>query len=104
MTVPTSLRAAVSVGRRIKERRSELAISQDDLAHLTQINVSNIGKIERGQGNPRLDSLVRIAVALEISVSNLTQYVTKNDVPHVENQLTVRQLKEARRQARDGKS
>jgi transcriptional regulator with XRE-family HTH domain len=44
--------AARILGERIRERRIALACSQEEIAHLAGMNVSNYGKIERGLGNP----------------------------------------------------
>ena len=89
--------AALSVGRRIKELRHELAISQNDLAQLAQIDLKNVGKYERGQANARLDTLLRLAVALDTTVPDLTRYVTNADLPEVHRQITVQDLREARK-------
>ena len=57
-----------SLGNRIKERRNELGLSLRDLAAKTELTASFISQVERGQTNPSLDSLRRIAEALQVSV------------------------------------
>ena len=57
MLVPT-------LGEAIKKRRKELGITQPHLAELAQVSTNTIYKIERGQGNPSLDVLHKIAEVL----------------------------------------
>ncbi|MFT3816490.1 MAG: helix-turn-helix transcriptional regulator [Rubrivivax sp.] len=54
--------------RRVREARS---ISQERLALLAEVDRSYVGRIERGDNNPALLTLVRLAGALEISVATL---------------------------------
>jgi transcriptional regulator with XRE-family HTH domain len=56
--------ASIVFGSRVRDRRLELELSQETVAKLAQMNVSNYGKVERGLGNPTLLTLVRIAVVL----------------------------------------
>ncbi|MEM6398310.1 MAG: helix-turn-helix domain-containing protein [Bacteroidota bacterium] len=59
-----------SIGRDIKSRRSDLRITQPQLAKIAEVSVNTIYKIERGQGNPRLSSLVKLldVLGLELGV------------------------------------
>lgn len=96
MEFPVSRLPARAVGVRIRELRTALGISQQDLAELAAIHASNLGKIERGEANPNLDTLARIATALESSVSELTRYVTSEHVAPVDRRITVSDLIQAR--------
>lgn len=51
-------------GQIIKIRRKELNITQPHLAELAQISVNTLYKLERGQGNPSLDVLNKLAEVL----------------------------------------
>jgi transcriptional regulator with XRE-family HTH domain len=55
-------------GLRIKERRKEMGLSLRDLAAKTELTAAFISQVERGQTNPSLDSLRRIAEALQVSL------------------------------------
>lgn len=88
--------AAIEVGARIREVRHVAGISQMDLAELATMHFSNIGKIERGQANPSLTTLARIATALDTTVAELTRGVTAQHVPKRERLVTVRDLLRAR--------
>ncbi len=55
-------------GLRIKERRKEMGLSLRDLASKTELTAAFISQVERGQTNPSIDSLRRIAEALQVSL------------------------------------
>ena len=54
----------LSIGFAIKARRKALKIRQPDLAELAKISINTLYKLERGQGNPTLDVLEKIAAVL----------------------------------------
>jgi DNA-binding XRE family transcriptional regulator len=57
-----------SIGSRIKQRRTEIGLSLRELAGKTNLTASFISQVERCQVNPSIDSLRRIAEALDVSV------------------------------------
>ena len=59
------------LGQAIRARRLELALSQETLAHLSGIDRSHMGKIERGERNVTLLNIERVAGALEVAPSHL---------------------------------
>ena len=63
------------LGRRIKTLRKELDLTQEDLAFEVGVNRSYMGFIERGERNPSLAMLNKIAKALCVSLSVLFQSV-----------------------------
>lgn len=56
---------------RIKERRVELGMSQEQLARQARIGHSTISEIEAGKHNPTVDVALKIARALEKTVEEL---------------------------------
>lgn len=67
-----SLRAAqLRVGRYVQRLRRERGLTQEGLAELTGGNWRHIGLVERGDGNPRLGTLLEIAHALDVEVTDL---------------------------------
>jgi transcriptional regulator with XRE-family HTH domain len=52
------------LGEAIKDRRNELSITQPHLAELAGISVNTLYKLERGQSNPSLVVLNKIADVL----------------------------------------
>jgi transcriptional regulator with XRE-family HTH domain len=61
----------LALGDAIRARRSELGLSQEQLAHAADVDRTYVGGIERGERNPALQNLLRIAAALEIELSEL---------------------------------
>ncbi len=60
-----------SIGKRIRQYREAKYMRQDDLAEKTNLSVTYIGMIERGERLPRLDKFIEIANALEVSADLL---------------------------------
>ncbi len=52
------------VGAAIKNRRHELGITQPHLAELAEVSTNTLYKLERGQGNPSLHVLTKLATVL----------------------------------------
>src|ERR1700709_268787 len=52
------------LGERVRASRLRIGISQEDLGELADMHFSNVGKIERGQSNPNLGTIVALAGAL----------------------------------------
>lgn len=92
--------AATEIGRRIRAARQELGVSLEDLGELSEINWTTIGKIERGVSSPTVESLVRIATALEIDAGALLSGITSDDYGSRLHQLTARDFIRARTQHR----
>jgi len=62
------------LSKNLKKLREKKGLSQDRLAKLADIANNTIIKIEQGKNiNPRLDTLKRIAKALDVSVDDLIQ-------------------------------
>ena len=82
--------AARILGERVRDLRQKLAVSQDDVANLAGINVSNYGKIERGLSNPTFHTVVRIAVVLGVDPSVLVQGLGAQSLPEHTTTFTAR--------------
>lgn len=52
------------LGLLIKERRKILKIRQEDLAEISDVALRTIVLVERGEGNPSLETLLKIAEVL----------------------------------------
>jgi transcriptional regulator with XRE-family HTH domain len=59
------------LGERIRERRKELNLTAKDFAQLAGVSPALISQIERGNTDPSLDSLRRIARALNVPLFDL---------------------------------
>lgn len=49
------------LGEAVRARRLELDVSQEKLAELVNVHRNYVGKVERGEQNITIDSLVRFA-------------------------------------------
>jgi two-component system response regulator len=61
------------LGMAIKAHRASLGISQEELAYRAGLHRTYVSDLERGVRNPSVDSIGKIAHALEVSVSSLFQ-------------------------------
>jgi y4mF family transcriptional regulator len=59
---------AKHLGETIKARRKEVGITQPHLAELADISTNTLYKLERGQGNPSLDVLYKLAEVLGLEL------------------------------------
>lgn len=59
-------------GNRVREERLELGISQEELAARAGLHRTYIGMIERGEKNITLINIEKIAKALGLTISELT--------------------------------
>ena|ERR1700712_5731627 len=89
--------AARIVGERVRDARLKFALSQDDIANLAGMNVSNYGKIERGLSNPTLHTIVRIAAVLGVDPGSLVSGVGEGSLPDSRTPFTAREFVRERR-------
>jgi transcriptional regulator with XRE-family HTH domain len=61
----------VVFGRRVRELRKARGFSQEELAHRAGLHYTYVGGIERGERNPALINIGRIATALKVSLAEL---------------------------------
>ncbi len=59
------------LGRKIRQRRKEKKYTLEQLAEKLDVSTTFIGQIERAKGIPSLETLVKIANALEASTDSL---------------------------------
>ncbi|TAK77159.1 MAG: XRE family transcriptional regulator [Aquabacterium sp.] len=63
--------ALIALGDAIRRVRLERGVSQEELAHQSEIDRSYMSSIERGQQNPGIVSILRIAQALDTTLTEL---------------------------------
>lgn len=61
------------VGANVRRLRVERKLTQEQLAHDADIDLTYLGGIERGRRNPSVDVLGRIAVALGVGPATLLE-------------------------------
>ena len=68
------------LGQRIKKERLKLNLTQAQLAEAVDISDTYVGQIERGERSPTLDTLIRLANRLGVTIDYLLQdYVEATD-------------------------
>ena len=60
-----------AIGSKIRELREAASLTQEDLAHEANISTSTLSRIERGNYQPRMDTLGKLAQALKVPVAEL---------------------------------
>jgi len=61
-------------GLRIKELRIEKDLTQEQFAELSGLHKNYIGMVERGERNPSLKNIEVIALAFNISISEMMKF------------------------------
>lgn len=60
-----------ALGKRIRNYRTAMGLSQEKLAELSGCHPTYIGQLERGEKNATLESIEKISRALHVSLSKL---------------------------------
>ncbi|MEJ9151578.1 MULTISPECIES: helix-turn-helix transcriptional regulator [Bacillus] len=66
------------IGERIRTFRKEKGLSQEELADIANLHATYIGQLERGEKNATLESIEKVARALEISLEDLFRSIHPN--------------------------
>lgn len=76
-----------AIGKKIRERRKALGITQEAVANALDVNPSHISNIECGRANPSLTILVCIANILNCSVDFFIsqEYTFSSDADHADS-------------------
>ena len=67
---------AKTIGQRVRNYRIEKGLSQEKLAELSGCHPTYIGQVERGEKNATLESIEKIASAMNVSLAqrNVTSW------------------------------
>jgi transcriptional regulator with XRE-family HTH domain len=60
------------LGERLRALRKQRGLSQERLGHRSDLSGKFIGEVERGEKSISIDSLYRVAVALDVPLTTLT--------------------------------
>lgn len=66
-----------ALGDAIRQLRNERGISQEDLAHDSDITTGTLSVIERGRSNPTWTTVRSLARALDVSLAELVALAEK---------------------------
>lgn len=61
----------VQFGRKVRQRRKSLGLSQEELAEFADVHRTYVGMIERGEKNITLRNIAKFAKALDMPINNL---------------------------------
>lgn len=95
------------IAERIRERRRDLRLTQEELAERADLSANYIARLELGSKTPSLSTMVRLAKALDISESDLLASGAEgkwldelheianalNDLPDSDAEYLIRQLR-----------
>jgi transcriptional regulator with XRE-family HTH domain len=59
------------IGLRVLKRRQELGLTQTELADKLEMNQANVARIEHGEQNLTVRTLVKLAAALNVTAAEL---------------------------------
>ena len=59
-------KSAAAFGRVLREQRLALGVSQEDLAHRANLERAHVGRIERGENQPTLWVILKLAEGLGV--------------------------------------
>lgn len=64
------------IGARLKELRKQAGLTQEQLAEVVELDARHLSRLEVGKHFPSLDSLERIAVALNVPLVEFFQFAS----------------------------
>jgi len=77
MANPDQMNLNLAFGVSLKRVRTKLGLTQEDLAFGSGISLTSIGRMETGTQGVRLETILRIANALEMSGASLVSECEK---------------------------
>lgn len=70
---------SIEIGKRIRNYRMQLRLSQEELAEKCGLHPTYIGQVERGEKNATIESISKITAGLSISLGTLFENITSFD-------------------------
>ena len=64
-------KSLLKLGKTLAQLRREAGLTQEDLAHRADLHRTYIGSLERGERNPTVTTLLKLAKALSCNPSEL---------------------------------
>jgi transcriptional regulator with XRE-family HTH domain len=78
---------AAAFGELLLATRREAGITQEELAHLSGLDRTTVSQLELGKASPRLETLIRLAGALDVDPRDLVppiRWAPPSDSPRPE--------------------
>lgn len=67
----------VKIGKIIQDLRKKKGFSQEDFAAKAGLARTYMGRVERGEQNISIQSLIKVAIALKVEVGDLVPKISK---------------------------
>lgn len=83
-----------SFAEKVKDARSELGLSQQQLAEMVDVSDRSIKAYERGEKKPRQGTMLKLAKALKVSVRFLSEDGCENPVEDIEKDGYIAEARE----------
>lgn len=77
-----------NIGFQLKKIRQQRSLSLDDVAKTTNVSKAQLAQIEKGEANPTVSTIWKIAAGLKISFSSLLQPPKEKFQKYEANQVT----------------
>jgi len=74
--VGSSIEVARRFGANLRRERRRADLSQEEVGLLASLHRTEVGLAERGERTPRIDTLVKLAAALEVPPETLLDGIT----------------------------
>lgn len=85
----------VALGRVIRRLRQGRCLSIEALAHEAGMSPGRLGRVERGQGNPKVSELLALSKALGVTVTQIVLAAEDEEAScHGERRLTPEEFEE----------
>ena len=81
----------ILIGKNVKYYRYKEKLTQEKLAEKIKSSVNYIGRLERGQHNPSVEKLEKIATALNIEPYEL--FIKRNDLDSLTMRVNIKSKK-----------
>ena len=65
--------ATAEFGKRVRRRRNDLGLTQEDLGHRAGLHWTFVGQVERGRRNITLHNILKLAAALDTDAGDLVR-------------------------------
>ena len=76
-----------AMGHRIRIKRKELGLTQEQLAEKAEISTSHVGEIERGTSICSLAVLVNLATVLDLNLDSLIKGINHENADHAFSEI-----------------
>lgn len=75
---------SIALGNAVKEARTESKLTQEQIADMLDIDSRTISQIERGLGNPKLETLYPLIRILNVDANTIFYSAPKTETPKLD--------------------